>query len=85
MTALKSTIDTGSPDFRANEDAWAGRPFVDAIDVTLGNPPLRQILNLQVGRAEIIATIAARASIWSFTLSFSFLSSDSRRRSSELW
>ena len=40
--------------FRANEDAWAGRPFVDAVDVLLGNPPLRQILNLQVGRAEII-------------------------------
>jgi len=40
--------------FRAKEDAWAGRPFVDAVDVTLGNPPLRQILNLQVGRAEII-------------------------------
>jgi len=40
--------------FRAREDAWSGRPFVDAIDVTLGNPPLRQILNLQVGRADII-------------------------------
>lgn len=40
--------------FRANDDAWSGRPFVDSIDVTLGNPPLRQILNLQVGRADII-------------------------------
>jgi len=40
--------------FRAREDAWSGRPFLDAIDVTLGNPPLRQILNLQVGRADII-------------------------------
>jgi len=40
--------------FRANEDCWAGRPFLDAIDVTLGDPPLRQILNLQVGRAELI-------------------------------
>jgi len=40
--------------FRANEDAWAGRPFVDLIEVTLGEPALRQILNLQVGRADIV-------------------------------
>ena len=40
--------------FRANEEYWAGRPFLDAIDVTLGDPPLRQIMNMQVGRAEII-------------------------------
>jgi peptide/nickel transport system substrate-binding protein len=40
--------------FRARDDAWSGRPFVDAIDVTLGNPALRQILDLQVGRADVI-------------------------------
>jgi len=40
--------------FRANEDAWAGRPFVDFVEVILGDPPLRQILNLEVGRADII-------------------------------
>jgi peptide/nickel transport system substrate-binding protein len=40
--------------FRANEDAWAGRPFVDSVEVTLGEPALRQILSLQVGRADII-------------------------------
>jgi peptide/nickel transport system substrate-binding protein len=40
--------------FRARDDAWSGRPFVDTIDVTLGNLPLRQILDLQVGRADII-------------------------------
>jgi len=40
--------------FRANEDAWAGRPFVDSIEVTLGETALRQILNLQVGRADIV-------------------------------
>lgn len=39
---------------RANDDAWAGRPFLDSIEVNLGNPPLRQILNLQVGRADLI-------------------------------
>ena len=40
--------------FRANEEAWAGRPFVDAVEVTLGAPGLRQILDLQVGRADLI-------------------------------
>lgn len=39
---------------RANEDAWSGRPFLDSIEVTFGGPALRQILNLQVGRADII-------------------------------
>src|SRR6516165_7594659 len=40
--------------FRANEEAWAGRPFVDAVEVTLGAPGLRQILDLQVGRADLV-------------------------------
>jgi ABC-type transport system substrate-binding protein len=40
--------------FRANDECWAGRPFLDAIEVTLGQPPLRGILNLQVGRDEIV-------------------------------
>jgi peptide/nickel transport system substrate-binding protein len=40
--------------FKANEECWAGRPFLDAVDVTLGDPALREILNLQVGRAEVI-------------------------------
>src|SRR5580704_1891946 len=40
--------------FRANEDAWTGRPFVDAIDVTLGVPPLRAMFDLQLGKADLI-------------------------------
>ncbi len=40
--------------FRANEDCWAGRPFLDSVEVLLGDSPLRQILNLQVGRADVI-------------------------------
>jgi peptide/nickel transport system substrate-binding protein len=40
--------------FRANEDAWSGRPFVDAIDVTLGVPPLRAMFDLQLGKADLI-------------------------------
>jgi peptide/nickel transport system substrate-binding protein len=39
--------------FQANEGAWSGRPFVDFVEVILGEPPLRQLLDLQVGRADI--------------------------------
>jgi peptide/nickel transport system substrate-binding protein len=39
--------------FQANEGSWSGRPFVDFVEVTLGEPPLRQLLDLQVGKADI--------------------------------
>jgi ABC-type transport system substrate-binding protein len=39
--------------FRANEEAWSGRAFLDAIDVTLGEPPLRQLYDLQIGKADL--------------------------------
>jgi len=39
--------------FQANENCWAGRPFVDFVEVTLGEPALRQLLDLQVGRTDI--------------------------------
>jgi peptide/nickel transport system substrate-binding protein len=40
--------------FRANEAAWSGRPFVDGIEVTLAVPPLRQLFDLQLGKADVI-------------------------------
>jgi len=40
--------------FQANDGAWSGRPFVDFVEVTLGEPALRQFLDLQVGRADIV-------------------------------
>jgi hypothetical protein len=40
--------------FRANEGTWSGRPFVDAIDVTLGVPSLRQLFDLQLGKADLV-------------------------------
>ncbi|MGB8473977.1 MAG: ABC transporter substrate-binding protein [Candidatus Acidiferrum sp.] len=40
--------------FRANEAAWSGRPFVDAIDVALGVPPLRAMFDLQLGKTDLI-------------------------------
>jgi ABC-type transport system substrate-binding protein len=40
--------------FRANADAWSGRPFVDGIDLTLGVPPLRAMFDLQLGKADLV-------------------------------
>ena len=40
--------------FSANESCWAGRPFLDAIDVSLGVPPLRALFDLQVGKADLV-------------------------------
>lgn len=40
--------------FRANEGAWSGRPFLDGIEVTLGVLPLRQLFDLQLGRADLV-------------------------------
>jgi peptide/nickel transport system substrate-binding protein len=52
--ANPSVLKPAHMKFRANDESWAGRPFVDAVEVTLGGPPLRQVLNLQVGRADIV-------------------------------
>jgi hypothetical protein len=40
--------------FSANESCSAGRPFLDAIDVSLGVPPLRAFFDLQAGKAELV-------------------------------
>ena len=40
--------------FTANDDAWSGRPFVDSIEVTLGVTAIRQVVDLQLGRADIV-------------------------------
>jgi hypothetical protein len=40
--------------FRANEETWSGRPFLDGIDVTLGVPTLRQLFDLQLGKADLV-------------------------------
>jgi ABC-type transport system substrate-binding protein len=37
----------------ANERCWAGRPFVDEIDVLLGVPALRQLFDLQLGKTDV--------------------------------
>jgi len=40
--------------FRAKEGAWSGRPFVDSIEITLGVPALRQLFDLQLGKADVV-------------------------------
>jgi ABC-type transport system substrate-binding protein len=38
----------------ASEHCWAGRPFVDALDVNVGVPVLRQLFDLQLGKADVV-------------------------------
>jgi ABC-type oligopeptide transport system substrate-binding subunit len=55
--APSGTPSRGAPShlfFRANEEPWSGRPFVDGIEVTLGVPPLRAMFDLQLGKADLI-------------------------------
>ena len=50
--------------FRFNEMCWSGRPFLAAIEVTLGVPALRALLDSQLGKvdlAEISEDSARRA------------------------
>jgi ABC-type transport system substrate-binding protein len=39
--------------FRFNENCWNGRPYLDAIEVTLGVPPLKVLLDLQLGKTDL--------------------------------
>ena len=39
--------------FRVNENCWAGRPYLDAIEVTLGVSSLKALLDLQLGKADL--------------------------------
>jgi peptide/nickel transport system substrate-binding protein len=39
--------------FRSNENCWIGRPYLDAIEVTLGVPPLKALLDLQLGKTDL--------------------------------
>jgi ABC-type transport system substrate-binding protein len=40
--------------FTANENCWAGRPFLDKIEISFGIPPLRALFDLQAGRADLV-------------------------------
>ena len=40
--------------FAANEDYWGGRPFLDTIDVQLGRSLRDQLVDLELGKADIV-------------------------------
>jgi peptide/nickel transport system substrate-binding protein len=52
--ANPSAIHPAKIKLQASENCWAGRPFVDFIEITLGEPPLRQLMDLQIGKADIV-------------------------------
>jgi ABC-type transport system substrate-binding protein len=52
--AANSSDATSRMIFRANPDAWSGRPYVDAVEVTFGVPAQRQFYDLQTGLADIV-------------------------------
>jgi peptide/nickel transport system substrate-binding protein len=39
--------------FRYNDNCWNGRPYLDAIEVTLGVPPLKALLDLQLRKTDL--------------------------------
>ena len=51
----KSSTTASGTTFKllANERCWAGRPFVDEVNVLLGVPALRQLFDLQLGKTDI--------------------------------
>jgi peptide/nickel transport system substrate-binding protein len=38
----------------ANEDDWAGRPFVDRIEISLGVATRQQLVDLELGKADVV-------------------------------
>jgi peptide/nickel transport system substrate-binding protein len=40
--------------FAANEDYWAGRPYVDRVEVEMGRNPRDQALDLDLNKADIV-------------------------------
>jgi peptide/nickel transport system substrate-binding protein len=65
---------------KASENCWSGRPFVDAVEILLGLPALRRLLDLQLGKADLIEIapeLVRRASqenlrVWASTPVISF-------------
>jgi len=40
--------------FAANEDYWGGRPFLDAVELTMGRPLRDQLIDLELGKADLV-------------------------------
>ena len=46
----------------AREDYWAGRPFVDSVEIAIGRSPRDQMLSLELGRLDGVEVAAEQAS-----------------------
>ena len=40
--------------FSANEDYWGGRPFLDTVELTMGRPLRDQLIDLELGKADLV-------------------------------
>jgi peptide/nickel transport system substrate-binding protein len=40
--------------FTANEQHWAGRPFLDAVSIEMGRPLTEQLMDLELGKADFV-------------------------------
>jgi peptide/nickel transport system substrate-binding protein len=40
--------------FVANDDGWAGRPFLDAVEITMARPAKQRAIDVQLGTADLI-------------------------------
>jgi ABC-type transport system substrate-binding protein len=60
--ADSTSAQTQHLSFRYNENCWNGRPYLDAIEVTLGVPPLKALLDLQLRKTDLgeLSTETAR-------------------------
>ena len=54
FTPAAGNVTTARYKLLPNEKCWAGRPFVDELDVHLGVPALRQLFDLQLGKADVV-------------------------------
>lgn len=45
----------------ANEECWAGRPFLDEIDIDLGRSPRDQAIAMELGKTDVIDTLPSSA------------------------
>ncbi len=45
--------------FTANDDYWAGRPYLDAVEFEMGRPLRDQALDFDLGKADIVELAAA--------------------------
>ncbi len=48
-------------ELKPNEDDWAGRPFVDRIEIALGVASQQQVVDLELGKADVIELLPSFA------------------------